>query len=49
MSEEQIKAFLEAVKSDAVLEEKLNAASDADADVEIAYAVGFVISSDVVK
>ena len=30
MSEEQLKAFLEAVKADAGLQEKLNAAADAD-------------------
>jgi predicted ribosomally synthesized peptide with nif11-like leader len=36
MSEEQLKAFLEAVKADAGLQEKLKAASDADAVVAIA-------------
>ena len=44
MSEEQLKAFLEAVKADAGLQEKLKAAGDADAVVAIAKAVGFVIS-----
>jgi predicted ribosomally synthesized peptide with nif11-like leader len=43
MSEEQLKAFLEAVKADAGLQEKLKAA-DADAVVEIAKGAGFVIS-----
>ena len=44
MSEEQLKAFLEAVKADAGLQEKLKAAGDADAVVAIAKAAGFVIS-----
>ena len=46
MSEEQLKAFLEAVKADAGLQEKLNAATDADAVVAIAKEVGFMISAD---
>jgi len=46
MSEEQLTAFLEAVRADAGLQEKLNAASDADAVVEIAKAAGFVISAE---
>ena len=46
MSEEQLKAFLEAVKADATLQEKLNAAVDADAVVVIAKAAGFVISAE---
>ena len=48
MSEEQLKAFLEAVKADASLQEKLKAAGDADADavVAIAKAAGFAISAD---
>ena len=46
MSEEQLKASLEAVKADAVLEEKLNAAADVDAVVAIAKAAGFVISAE---
>ena len=51
MSEEQLKAFLEAVKADAGLQEKLKAAKDADADavVEIAKAAGFVISAEELK
>ena len=44
MSEEQLKAFLEAVKADAGLQEKLRAAADANAVVAIAKAAGFVIS-----
>ena len=46
MSEEQLKAFLEKVKTDTSLQEQLNAATDADAVVEIAKASGFVISAD---
>ena len=46
MSEEQFKAFLEAVKADAGLKEKLNAAANADVVVEIAKEAGFVISAD---
>jgi len=46
MSEEQLKAFLEAVKADAGLQEQLKAASDADAVVAIAKSAGFVISAE---
>ena len=53
MSEEQLKAFLEAVKADAALQEKLKAAGDADADadavVTIAKAAGFIISAEELK
>ena len=49
MSEEQLKAFLEAVKADAGLQEKLKAAGDADAVVTIAKAAGFIISADELK
>ena len=49
MSEEQLKAFLEAVKADAGLQEKLKAAADLDAVVTIAKAAGFVISTDELK
>ena len=49
MSEEQLKAFLEKVKGDITLQEKLNEATNADAVVEIAKASGFVISADEVK
>ena len=44
MLEEQLKSFLEAVKADAGLQEKLSAAKDADAVVAIAKAAGFEIS-----
>ena len=46
MSEEQLKAFLEAVKADAGLQEKLKVAGDADAVVLIAKAEGFLISAE---
>ena len=46
MSEEQLKAFLEAVKADAGLQEQLDAAGDADGVVAIAKAAGFVISAE---
>ena len=49
MSEEQLKAFLEAVKADAGLQEKLKAATNADAVVAVAKAAGFVISADALK
>ena len=45
MSEEQLKAFLEAVKEDSGIQEKLNTAADADAAVEIAKEAGFMISA----
>ena len=49
MSEEQLKAFLEAVKADAGLQEKLNAAKDVDAVVAIAKAAGFVVTAEDLK
>ena len=49
MSEEQLNAFLEKVKADTSLQEKLKAASNADAVVEIAKASGSVISIDDIK
>ena len=49
MSEEQLNAFLEKVKADTNLQERLNAASDADAVVAIAKAAGFVISAEELK
>ena len=49
MSEEQLKTLLEAVKTDAGLQEKLKAAKDVNAVVEIAKAAGFVISADELK
>ena len=49
MSEEQLKAFLEKVKADTSLQEKLKAASDADAVVSLAKEAGFSISADDLK
>ncbi|QBE69386.1 hypothetical protein SynWH8101_1804 [Synechococcus sp. WH 8101] len=49
MSDEQLKVFLEAVKADAGLQEKLKAATDVDAVVAIAKAAGFAISADELK
>ena len=49
MSEQQLKAFLEAVKADAGLQEKLKAAADEDTVVTIAKAAGFLISADELK
>ena len=46
MSEEQLKVFLEKVKDDISLQEKLNGPADADAVVEIAKAAGFAITSE---
>ena len=43
MSEEQLKAFLEKVKGDTSLQEKLKAAADADAVTAIAKEAGFTI------
>ena len=49
MSEEQLKAFQEAVKADVGLQERLKAAGDADAVVAIAKAAGFLISGEELK
>ena len=46
MSEEQLKAFLEKVKGDTSLQEKLKAAADSDAVVSIAREEGFSLSTD---
>ena len=46
MSEEQLKAFMEAVKADADLQNQFKAAGDTDAVLAIAKQAGFVISSD---
>ena len=46
MSEEQLKAFLEKVKGDTSLQEKLKAAADANAVSAIAKEAGFSISAD---
>ncbi|WP_114992929.1 Nif11-like leader peptide family natural product precursor [Synechococcus sp. UW179A] len=49
MSEEQLKAFLEKVKSDTSLQEKLKVAVDAEAVTAIAKEAGFMISADDLK
>ena len=47
MSEEQLKAFMEAVKANEALEEEVNGAGDdAAAVVAISKAAGFVISAE---
>ena len=46
MSEEQLKAFLEKVKGDTSLQEKIKAAADANAVAAIAKEAGFSISAD---
>ena len=46
MSEEQLKAFLEKVKADTELQEKLKAAASPEAAMEIAKAAGFAITSE---
>ena len=46
MSEEQLKAFLQAVKADAILQEKLKSAPDTQTVVTIAKEAGFNISAD---
>ena len=46
MSEEQLKAFLEAVKADPGLQEQLKAAGDADTVVKIAKESGFMILAE---
>tara|TARA_B100001121_G_scaffold122165_1_gene107074 strand:+ start:312 stop:578 length:267 start_codon:yes stop_codon:yes gene_type:complete len=49
MSEELLKAFLEKVKADTSLQEKLKAAADSDAVLAIAKDAGFIISIDDLK
>ena len=49
MSEEQLKAFLEKVKGDTSLQEKLKAAADSNAVVEIAKEAGFMISAEEIQ
>ena len=44
MSEEQLNAFLEKVKGDTSLQEKLKAAASPEAAIEIAKAAGFAIT-----
>ena len=49
MSEEQLKAFIEKVKADTSLQEKLKAAADSDAVLAIAKEAGFSVSVDDLK
>ena len=46
MSEEQLKAFLEKVKGDTTLQEKLKAAASPEAVIEIAKDAGFAITAE---
>ena len=46
MSKEQLNAFLEKVKSDTSLQEKLKAAASPQAAIEIAKDAGFVITAE---
>ena len=46
MSEEQLKAFLEKVKVDTSLQDKLKAAASPEAAIEIAKEVGFSITAE---
>ena len=46
MSEEQINAFLEKVKADTSLQEKLKAATSPEAAIEIAKEAGFAITAE---
>ena len=46
MSEEQLNAFLEKVKGDTSLQEKLKAAASPEAAIEIAKAAGFAITAE---
>ena len=46
MSEEQLKAFLDKVKADTSLQERLKAAGSNEAAIEIAKAAGFAITAD---
>ena len=46
MSEEQLNAFLEKVKGDTSLQEKLKAATSPEAAIEIAKEAGFAITAE---
>ena len=46
MSEEQLNAFLEKVKSDTSLQEKLKKATSPEAAIEIAKEAGFAITAE---
>ena len=49
MSEEQLKAFWEAIQADTALQQKLQGVTDPDAIVAIAKEAGFRISADELK
>ena len=49
MPAEQLKAFLEAAKADARLQEKLKSAADTDAVLAIAKEAGYSISADEIQ
>ena len=49
MSEEQLKAFLEKVKGDTSLQQKLEAAANTDEVIAIAQEAGFMISCEDLK
>ena len=49
MSEEQLKAFLEKVKSDTELQEKLKSVTSAEAAIEIAKEAGFQLPQKIFK
>ena len=49
MSEEQLKAFWEAIQTDPSLQEKLRASTDADSIASIAKEAGFEISAEEIK
>ena len=46
MSEEQLKSFLEKVKTDTTLQEKLTGVADADSALAIAKEAGFAITTE---
>ena len=46
MTEEQLKAFLDEVKSDISLQEKLKAAASPEAAIDIAKEAGFAITAE---
>ena len=46
MSESQVNAFMEAIRADAALQEKVSGAADADAAVAIAQEAGYSISRE---
>ena len=46
MSEEQLNAFLEKVKADTTLQDKLKAAASPEAAIEIAKDAGFAITTE---